>query len=104
MEAQISFIGVPLRGGRVRMLVVLRALTIIDCQKSMVKRKQISNIKKTTNAITQESQIQNARQISTPTETKMMPLKRKVGYGEDVELAKARHKFQTMQVDNDHPQ
>jgi len=47
VEAQISFIGVPLKGRRVRMLVVLRALTIIDCQQSIVRdqfytRKQLS--------------------------------------------------------------
>lgn len=36
VEAQVSFVGVPLKGEKVRMMVVLRALTLLDCNESMV--------------------------------------------------------------------
>jgi len=37
VEAQVSFVGIPLKGGKAKMLVVLRALTLLDCQQSMVR-------------------------------------------------------------------
>jgi hypothetical protein len=37
VEAQISFVGVPVRGGKVRMMTVLRALALLDCQYTMVR-------------------------------------------------------------------
>jgi hypothetical protein len=36
VEAQISFVGVPLKGGKAKLMIVLRALTLLDCQQSMV--------------------------------------------------------------------
>jgi hypothetical protein len=36
VEAQVSFVGVPLKGGGTKMMTVLRALTLLDCQQSMV--------------------------------------------------------------------
>ena len=36
VEAQVSLMGVPLKGGKVKLLMVLRALTLLDCQQSMV--------------------------------------------------------------------
>ena len=36
VEAQVSFVGVPLKGGGMKMMTVLRALTLLDCQESMV--------------------------------------------------------------------
>lgn len=37
VEAQVSFVGVPLKGGKTKMMVVLRALSLLDCQQSMVR-------------------------------------------------------------------
>lgn len=37
VEAQISFVGVPLKGGKAKMMTVLRALTLLDCKQSMVR-------------------------------------------------------------------
>jgi hypothetical protein len=37
VEAQVSLMGVPLKGGKVKFLMVLRALTLLDCQQSMVR-------------------------------------------------------------------
>jgi len=36
VEAQVSFVGVPLKGGGTKMMTVLRALTLLDCQQNMV--------------------------------------------------------------------
>jgi hypothetical protein len=36
VEAQILFVGVPLKGSKVKMMVVLRALALLDCKQSMV--------------------------------------------------------------------
>ncbi|KIM84094.1 hypothetical protein PILCRDRAFT_68465, partial [Piloderma croceum F 1598] len=36
VEVQMSFVGVPLKGGKVQMMAVLRALTLLDCRHSMV--------------------------------------------------------------------
>ena len=53
------------------------------------------------NTIIQESQRMKTRLMSAPTDVNTVPLKRKVGYVEDVELAEARWKFQTMHIDNE---
>jgi hypothetical protein len=37
VEAQVSFVGVPLKGGKAKMMLVLRALSLLDCQQSMVR-------------------------------------------------------------------
>jgi hypothetical protein len=36
VKVQVSLMGVPLKGGKVKLLMVLWALTLLDCQKSMV--------------------------------------------------------------------
>ena len=36
VEAQVSLMGVPLKGGKVKFLMVLQALMLLDCQQSMV--------------------------------------------------------------------
>jgi hypothetical protein len=36
VEAQMSFVGIPYQGGKTRMMVVLRALTLLDCEQSIV--------------------------------------------------------------------
>lgn len=36
VEAQVSFVGVPLRGDKVKLMVVLRALSLLDCEQTMV--------------------------------------------------------------------
>jgi len=41
VEAQVSFVGVPLKGEKARMMAVLRALTLLDCHHSMVRIKLI---------------------------------------------------------------
>jgi hypothetical protein len=37
VEAQVLLMGVPLKGGKVKLLMVLWALTLLDCQQSMVR-------------------------------------------------------------------
>jgi hypothetical protein len=37
VEAQVSFVGIPLKGSKAKLMVVLRALTLLDCQQSMVR-------------------------------------------------------------------
>jgi len=51
--------------------------------------------------IIRESQRMKTRLMSAPTDVNTVPLKRKVGYVEDVELAEARRKFQTMHIDDE---
>ena len=36
VEAQVSFVGVPLRGDKVKFMIVLRALALLDREQSMV--------------------------------------------------------------------
>ena len=52
--------------------------------------------------IIRELQRMKTRLMSAPTDVNTVLLKPKVGYIEDVELAEARWKFQTMHVDNNH--
>ena len=52
--------------------------------------------------MTQKSQRTKTRLMLAPTEVNTVLLKCKVGYVEDVELAEARKKFQTMHVDDEH--
>jgi hypothetical protein len=37
VAAQVSFVRVPIKGGKVKLMIVLRALTLLDCQQSMVR-------------------------------------------------------------------
>ena len=37
VEAQILFMGVPLKGGKVKMMTVLCVLSLLDCKQSMVR-------------------------------------------------------------------
>lgn len=43
VEIQVSFVGVPLKGDKLRMMIVLRAITLLDCQDTMVSNIQYSN-------------------------------------------------------------
>jgi len=44
VEAQILFVGVPLKGGKAKLMIVLRALTLLDCQQSMVRSPDLFRI------------------------------------------------------------
>jgi hypothetical protein len=37
VEAQVSFVTIPLKGRRFKLLIVLRAITLLDCQPLKVR-------------------------------------------------------------------
>lgn len=102
VEAQVSFVGVPLKGGGTKMMTVLRALTLLDCQQSMVSINGKLQIQTLTHSYLhkQDAQREKTKLAFMPSSRVGTPLKRKVGYGgEDTAVIETRRKFQAMRVD-----
>jgi len=66
VEAQVSFVGVPLKGGKVRMMAVLRALTLLDCHHSMVRVKPFGSFNSYTTSLTQRYRKLNGTEHDSP--------------------------------------
>lgn len=103
IEAQVSFVVVPLKGRKYKMLIVLRAIAIIDS--SLVKVSTCclfsanSHSYSYQNAALVKAQQHLKRSFSGPT------LKRKVGYmlnsDEDIEEEETTNKVGKMSIDED---
>lgn len=96
VEAQISFVCVPLKNAKYKMLVVLRALTILDTSPLRVSHDELLKVVHTLNQIKQEASIRRNRTKNQI--VAQVSLKRKVGYSEE-EVAEARDRISKMRLD-----
>jgi hypothetical protein len=97
VEAQISFIVIPLRGDQYKMSAVLRGLTLMDGTHTSVSEKLVLNIL-TINHIQQNATMARAAK-SIITQPAMKRLTRKVGHDEE-QLAETRAKMSRMDIDH----
>ncbi|KIM78053.1 hypothetical protein PILCRDRAFT_75989 [Piloderma croceum F 1598] len=100
VEAQVYFVGVPLKGGGTKMMMVLRALTLLDCQQSMVIINSKLRIQTLTHSYLHKQDVQRekTKPAFMPSSHVGTPLKHKVGSGSTA-VIETRHKFQAMSVD-----
>ena len=95
VEAQVSFVAILLKGQKYKLLVVLRAITLLDCSPLRVSQHSA----KPPNA-NEKQNASIARRLSRGTESRRASqgLKRKIGYDEDNEC-NAREKLSRMHLD-----
>jgi hypothetical protein len=95
VEAQVSFVAIPLKQQKYKLLVVLRAITLLDCSPLRVSRcsAKVGNANRKQNASI-------ARRMSRGAEPRRasQSLKRKIGYEEDEE-DDTREKLSKMRLD-----
>ena len=95
MEAQVSFVAIPLKQQKYKILVVLRAITLLDCSPLRVSQyyAKLCDANRRQNASI-------ARRMSRGVEPRRasQSLKRKIGYEEDEECD-AREKLSKMRLD-----
>jgi hypothetical protein len=82
VEAQVSFCAVPIKNQRHRLLVILRALTLLDSEPSMVLYSVILLIWRKSTFI-QKADIARVTAEKSKPKLGSMVLKRKVGYTEN---------------------
>ena len=95
VEAQVSFVAILLKGQKYKLLVVLRAITLLDCSPLRVSQR----LAKLFNA-NEKQNASMARRMRWGTEPRRASqcLKRKIGYDEDEER-NAREKLSRMHLD-----
>jgi hypothetical protein len=96
-------VGVPLKGGRVKIMIVLHALALLDQDQTMVMYPS-TYIQYVLDTYSQQlSYVARAKQNITPLAPGRM-LKRKVGYGcdirESLEIAEARKRMNEMSMES----
>ena len=96
MEAQVSFVAIPLKQQKYKVLVVLRAITLLDCSPLRVSRCSA----KVCTAANRKQNASIARCMSRGAEPRRasQSLKRKIGYEEDDEHD-TREKLSRMRLD-----
>ena len=96
VEAQVSFVAIPLKQQKYKVLVVLRAITLLDC--SPLRVSQFSA--KVCAAANKKQNASIARRMSRGAEPRRASqlLKRKIGYEEDEEHD-TREKLSRMRLD-----
>ena len=105
VEAQVSFVVFPIKEGKFKMALILRAIALLDHAETDVSQ-PVYYINKLTDS---EIHIQKAQicrsHISRPSTTlqPVITLKRKTGYNEkeDEEITNARKRFQQMYMDTE---
>jgi hypothetical protein len=95
VEVQVSFVAIPLKQQKYKVLVVLRAITLLDCSPLRVSPHSV----KRHNA-NEKQNASIARRMSRGAEPRRasQSLKRKVGYEED-EVHNTREKLNKMHLD-----
>jgi hypothetical protein len=101
VQVQLSFVVIPIKGGRRKMLTVLRSIALLDGSFSKVRKGKNVWIKKITDhSVTQQIANLNA-EITEQAQPKMQTLKRKIGYEEIDDVDEGRNEKRDKMVVDD---